>query len=98
MWRTSRYVCVCATRTLVSLYCCITVVGSPLSRCFVMDFAVCFVFISRIHSFFLCAEKVFCFFPRLDSIFTLTLTGMMAFEEAHGIRGITLLCCPLWIS
>ena len=39
--------------------------------------------------FFVCAKSVL-FFPRQDGIFTLTLTGMMALDEARGIRGITL--------
>ena len=89
MWRTSRYFCVCTTRTLASLYCCITVVGSPLSRCFVMDFAGGGGFLHTSTRFFVCAKSVL-FFPRQDGIFTLTLTGMMALDEACGIRGITL--------
>ena len=67
MWRTIRYFCVCTTRTLTSFYCCITVVDSPLSRCFVMDFAGLVFFRTHSLEFFL-VRKEFFFVPRKDGI------------------------------
>ena len=32
----------------------------------------------------MCAQKVFCFSPRRDGISTVTPTGMMVLDEAHG--------------